>query len=52
MPYPPYVKIDESDILLRLAICMFAVIAFLIPLCIETNYATKEKYIGVNVSIL
>nr|XP_034183985.1 retinal-specific phospholipid-transporting ATPase ABCA4-like [Osmia lignaria] len=49
MPYPPYVKIDESDILLRVGICMFAVIAFLIPLCIETNYATKEKYIGVNV---
>ncbi|KZC13655.1 PREDICTED: ATP-binding cassette sub-family A member 1-like [Dufourea novaeangliae] len=49
MPYPPYVKIDESDIILRLVICMFAVIAFLIPLCIETNHATKEKYIGVNV---
>ena len=49
MPYPPYVKIDESDMILRIAICMFAVIAFLIPLCIETNYATKEKYIGVNV---
>ncbi|XP_076395704.1 phospholipid-transporting ATPase ABCA3 isoform X2 [Megachile rotundata] len=49
MPYPPYVKIDESDIMLRMAVCMFAVIALLIPLCIETNYATKEKYIGVNV---
>lgn len=49
MPYPPHVKIDESDTILRLVICMFAVIAFLIPLCIETNYATKEKYIGVNV---
>lgn len=49
MPYPPHVKIDESDTMLRLVICMFAVIAFLIPLCIETNYATKEKYIGVNV---
>ncbi|XP_078049321.1 phospholipid-transporting ATPase ABCA3 isoform X2 [Augochlora pura] len=49
MPYPPYIKIDEADILLRLAICMFAVIAFLIPLCVETSYAIKEKHIGVNV---
>ncbi|XP_076222279.1 ATP-binding cassette sub-family A member 17 isoform X2 [Nomia melanderi] len=49
MPYPPHVRIDSSDIILRLVICMFAVIAFLIPLCMETNYATKEKYIGVNV---
>lgn len=49
MPYPPYVKIDEFDTILRLVICMFAVIAFLIPLCVEINYATTEKYIGVNV---
>ncbi|XP_076644769.1 phospholipid-transporting ATPase ABCA3 [Halictus rubicundus] len=49
MPYPPYVKIDESDTILRLVICMFAVIAFLIPLCVETSYASKEKHIGVNV---
>ena len=49
MPYPPYIKIDESDTILRLVICMFAVIAFLIPLCVEINYATKEKYIGINV---
>lgn len=31
-------------------ICVLAVFAFVIPLCIETNYATREKYIGVNVS--
>ncbi|XP_050474315.1 phospholipid-transporting ATPase ABCA1-like [Bombus huntii] len=49
MPYPPYIKIDESDTILRQAICIFAVIAFLIPLCVEINYATKEKYIGINV---
>ncbi|XP_076173170.1 ATP-binding cassette sub-family A member 17 isoform X2 [Ptiloglossa arizonensis] len=49
MPYPPYVKIDDSDTLLRLVVCTFAVITFLIPLCLETNYATKEKYIGINV---
>ncbi|CAL7939781.1 unnamed protein product [Xylocopa violacea] len=49
MPYPPFVMVDESDTILRLVICMFAVIVFLIPLCVETNYATKEKYIGVNV---
>nr|XP_033321242.1 retinal-specific phospholipid-transporting ATPase ABCA4-like isoform X1 [Megalopta genalis] len=49
MPYPPYIKIDEADVILRLVICMFAVIAFLTPLCVETSYATKEKHIGVNV---
>ncbi|XP_076622006.1 phospholipid-transporting ATPase ABCA3 [Colletes latitarsis] len=49
MPYPPYTKVDESDTILRLTMCMFAVIAFIIPLCIETSYATKEKYIGINV---
>ncbi|XP_053973007.1 retinal-specific phospholipid-transporting ATPase ABCA4-like isoform X1 [Hylaeus volcanicus] len=49
MPYPPYVKIDDADTMLRVGICMFAVIAFLIPLCLETSYATKEKYIGVHV---
>ncbi|XP_017755068.1 PREDICTED: ATP-binding cassette sub-family A member 1-like [Eufriesea mexicana] len=49
MPYPPYVKTDDFDTLLRLVICTFAVIAFLFPLCVETNYATKEKYIGINV---
>ncbi|XP_076762980.1 ATP-binding cassette sub-family A member 17 [Xylocopa sonorina] len=49
MPYPRFIKVHESDKISRMAICMFAVIAFLIPLCIETNYATKEKYIGVNV---
>ncbi|KOC60391.1 ABC transporter A family member 6 [Habropoda laboriosa] len=49
MPYPPFIKRDESDIILRLAICTFAVIGFLIPLCVETNYSTAEKNIGVNV---
>ncbi|XP_076288268.1 phospholipid-transporting ATPase ABCA3 isoform X2 [Lasioglossum baleicum] len=49
MPYPPYVKIDDADIILRQIICMFAVIAFLISLCVETGYASKEKHIGVNV---
>ncbi|KAG7200279.1 hypothetical protein KM043_017746 [Ampulex compressa] len=49
MPYPPYVKIDVADMALRSVICMFAVVAFLIPLCIEANFAAKEKFIGVNV---
>lgn len=49
MPYPPHAKTNDFDILLRLLICTFAVIAFLFPLCVETNYATKEKYIGINV---
>lgn len=50
MPYPPYVKIDDADVLLREAICTFAVIAFVVPLCIEATYASKEKFIGVTVS--
>lgn len=50
MPYPPYVKIDEADIMLREAISTFVVLIFVIPLCIETNYAAKEKFIGINVS--
>ncbi|EZA61865.1 hypothetical protein DMN91_006090 [Ooceraea biroi] len=49
MPYPPHVKIDPVDVVLREAICTFAVISFLIPLCVEANYASKEKFIGVNV---
>ncbi|CAK9811271.1 Phospholipid-transporting ATPase ABCA3 [Anthophora quadrimaculata] len=49
MPYPPFIKKDESDIMLRLAMCTFAVIGFLIPLCVEANYSTAEKNIGVNV---
>jgi hypothetical protein len=50
MPYPPHVKIDTTDLVLREVICTFTVISFLIPLCIEANYASKEKFIGVNVS--
>ena len=50
MPYPPYVKIDDADVFLREGICTFAVIAFVIPLCIEASYASKEKFIGVTVS--
>ncbi|XP_011644080.1 retinal-specific ATP-binding cassette transporter-like [Pogonomyrmex barbatus] len=49
MPYPPYVKIDDLDIALREAISLFAVIIFVIPLCVEVSYASKEKFIGVNV---
>ncbi|XP_011879850.1 PREDICTED: retinal-specific ATP-binding cassette transporter-like [Vollenhovia emeryi] len=49
MPYPPYVKIDEADVVLREVISSFGVIAFLIPLCVEASYFSKEKFIGVNV---
>ncbi|TGZ53371.1 phospholipid-transporting ATPase ABCA3 [Temnothorax longispinosus] len=49
MPYPPYVKIDEADVMLRKGISQFVVLVFVIPLCIEASYATKEKFIGVNV---
>lgn len=50
LPYPPHVKIDDGDLLLREVIATFAVITFVIPLCIEANYASQEKFIGVNVS--
>lgn len=52
MPYPPYVKIDILDIVLRMVIVSFGVTIFVITLCVETNYASKEKFIGINVSIL
>ncbi|KAF7399046.1 hypothetical protein HZH66_006943 [Vespula vulgaris] len=48
MPYPPYIKTNLADTSLRELISVFAVAIFLIPLCIETNYAAKEKFIGVN----
>lgn len=51
MPYPPHIKIDASDTMLREMIATFAVTAFVIPLCIEANYASQEKFIGVTVSI-
>ncbi|XP_011705351.1 PREDICTED: uncharacterized protein LOC105460562, partial [Wasmannia auropunctata] len=49
MPYPPYIQMDVADTVLRIAIATFAVMAFIIPLCIEVSYSTKEKFIGVNV---
>lgn len=52
MPYPPHVKIDVADTVLREVISAFAVTLFVIPLCIEANYASKEKFIGVNVSVI
>lgn len=52
MPYPPHIKIDAANIILRAVISTFAVLTFLIPLCIETTYASKEKFIGVNVSTI
>ena len=50
MPYPPYIGLDVSDAIARILYCAFAVIAFLIPLCVESTYAAKEKFIGINVS--
>ena len=52
MPYPPYVKIDMVDTVFRIIIVSLGVTIFLITLCVETNYASKEKFIGINVSIL
>ncbi|KAK2576776.1 hypothetical protein KPH14_005420 [Odynerus spinipes] len=49
MPYPPYIRTNIADTVLRNLISVFAVVIFLIPLCIETNYAAKEKFIGVNI---
>ncbi|XP_018365508.1 PREDICTED: retinal-specific ATP-binding cassette transporter-like [Trachymyrmex cornetzi] len=49
MPYPPYVKIDVVDTIFRMVIVSFGVTIFLITLCVETNYASKEKFIGINV---
>ncbi|XP_058807246.1 phospholipid-transporting ATPase ABCA1-like isoform X2 [Phymastichus coffea] len=49
MPYPPHVRLDESDIFTRILFCGFAVIAFLIPLCVEATYPAEEKFIGINV---
>ncbi|XP_012054736.1 PREDICTED: ATP-binding cassette sub-family A member 1 [Atta cephalotes] len=49
MPYPPYVKIDMADTVFRMVIVSLGVIIFLITLCVETNYASKEKFIGINV---
>lgn len=50
MPYPPYVQLNENDMMTRILFCGFAVIAFLIPLCVEATYAADEKFIGINVS--
>ncbi|XP_008203603.1 phospholipid-transporting ATPase ABCA1 isoform X2 [Nasonia vitripennis] len=49
MPYPPYVQLNENDMITRILFCGFAVIAFLIPLCVEATYAADEKFIGINV---
>ncbi|XP_011704820.1 PREDICTED: uncharacterized protein LOC105460071, partial [Wasmannia auropunctata] len=48
MPYPPYIKMDVADTVMRTVISAFVVMAFIIPLCIEVSYSTKEKFIGVN----
>lgn len=50
MPYPPHVEPNEVDNIFRTIFCAFAVLAFLIPLCIETSYASEEKFLGINVS--
>ncbi|XP_032690164.1 phospholipid-transporting ATPase ABCA1-like isoform X2 [Odontomachus brunneus] len=49
MPYPPHIKIDASDTILREMMAMFVVIILVISLCIEANYASQEKFIGVTV---
>ncbi|XP_015178503.1 PREDICTED: ATP-binding cassette sub-family A member 1-like [Polistes dominula] len=48
MPYPPYIKTNENDKVLRQIILVFAVAIFLMPLCVEINYTAREKFIGVN----
>ncbi|XP_039306683.1 retinal-specific phospholipid-transporting ATPase ABCA4 isoform X2 [Solenopsis invicta] len=49
MPHPPYVKLDSRDVQFRELICSMVPAVFLIPLCIETIYASKEKFIGITV---
>lgn len=51
MPYPPHIKVDDNDEMIRTMYSMTAVMAFLIPLCIEATFAANEKFIGVNVSM-
>ena len=50
MPAPPHIKMDAEDEEIRNCMCGLAVIAFLIPLCTEANFAANEKFIGINVS--
>lgn len=47
---PPHIELDSNDEMIRTMYAMTAVMAFLIPLCIEATYAANEKFIGVNVS--
>ncbi|XP_014230700.1 ATP-binding cassette sub-family A member 1-like [Trichogramma pretiosum] len=49
MPTPAHVKIDIGDELFRQSFILFILVAFLIPFCIETYYASQEKFLGVNV---
>ena len=50
MPIPPHTEPDVGDEVFREIFCGFALLAFLIPLCIETSYASNEKFLGINVS--
>lgn len=52
MPDPPHIEVDSNDQMIRTMYAMTAVMAFLIPLCIEATYAANEKFIGVNVSLI
>lgn len=49
MPDPPHIELDSNDEMIRTMYAMTAVMAFLIPLCIEATYAANEKFIGVNI---
>lgn len=47
MPKPADDNIDST---LKQLYVGFAVVAFSIPLCIETTHASEEKFLGINVS--
>ena len=51
MPYPPHIEVNDNDEITRTMYAGTAVMAFLIPLCIEATFAANEKFIGINVSI-
>ena len=50
MPYPAHFEERcKNDLVMRAMYPIVAILAFLIPLCIETTYPTNEKSLGLNV---
>ncbi|XP_008205027.1 phospholipid-transporting ATPase ABCA1 [Nasonia vitripennis] len=49
LPVPPHFQPSEVDEIMNTVFSAFAVMAFMIPLCIETSFASDEKFLGINV---